>query len=85
MDRFARLYKPFATETLVLASLLLITITFIALTEYACRSLPNHAGIGALRNVINGTLKRDITTNVARSSVQHARRLEPCRTSPFTQ
>ena len=70
--------KPFATRPLVLVSLLLLTLTLIALTEYACRSLPNHAGIGALGNVVNGTLKRDLEANIKREPAQNVARLETC-------
>jgi hypothetical protein len=77
-------YKPFATRTLVLVSLLLSTLTLIALTEFACRSLPNHAGLGALGNVVNGTLKRDVQY-VKRSPKQHAERLESCKSSPISK
>lgn len=76
-------YRPFATRTLVLVSLLLITLTLIALLEYACRTIPNHAGIGALGNVVNGTLKRELASNVQRSPVQPVERLESCNRSPL--
>lgn len=71
-------YKPFAIRPLVLGSLLLITLTLIALTEYACRNLPNHAGIGALGNAINGTLKRDLEANIKREPVQNVKRIGTC-------
>lgn len=62
----------------MLVSLLLLTLTLIALTEYACRSLPNHAGIGALGNALNGTLKRDLAANIKRQPAQNLARLETC-------
>jgi hypothetical protein len=44
-------YKLFVTRTLVLSFLLLITLSLIALTEYACRSIPAHPGLGGLSDV----------------------------------
>jgi hypothetical protein len=43
-------------RTPVLLFLLLLTLFLIALTEIACRTIPAHAGLGKLGNVVNTTI-----------------------------
>lgn len=62
----------------MLVSLLLITLTLIAITEYACRTIPNHSGIGAIGNIANDTLKRDLVADVTLGHAQLVQRLENC-------
>jgi hypothetical protein len=53
-------YKPFVTRTPTLVLLLFTTLVLIALTEYACHSIPEHTGIGELGNAVNSTVKRNV-------------------------
>lgn len=56
-------YKPFVTETAVLTSFLLITITLIAIIELGCKRIPNHPGIGILRQSARSTSLKSIKEN----------------------
>jgi hypothetical protein len=53
-------YKPFVTRTPTLIFLLFTTLALIALTEYACHSIPEHTGIGELGDAMNSTVKRNV-------------------------
>lgn len=59
-----RFYKPFATRTPVLVSLLLITLAVLAATELACRQIPAHRGIGrvgeAVTSALGAKVQRDL-------------------------
>ena len=52
-----RYYKPWATRTLVLLLLLLVTSILIFLAELACRSIPAHSGYGEFGDLANNTLR----------------------------
>ena len=53
-------YKPFVMRTPTLVLLLFTTLALIALTEYACHSIPEHTGFGEVGNAMNSTVKRDV-------------------------